>query len=266
MVSHILFVVDGTRGTGVAIERAPDRPMFVRPLGSWGGIANHYVAPYLASDPKNQFVRDHTSTLARQSRIDELLHDHDGQFDPNVMLSVLRDRNGPGDRAVPLGNRGTLDAWIATHSVIADATAHILWVSDGPHALGRYERFDLDQLLSDEYQPGSNVEPSVLPMDSAFESGLYAHWVEARALLANARDRLSHGNPSAALVLLRRAEQRIAPEHDMDELLARAQTLTALHRRDEAIAAWRAYLLAAPSSPSEVRDAREALRTMGVSQ
>ena len=78
----------------------------------------------LASDPKNLAVRAHTSTLARQTRVDELTAEDDGRFDPNTMLAVLRDRRGAGDHDEPLGHRGTIDAWIATHSVIADATCN----------------------------------------------------------------------------------------------------------------------------------------------
>ena len=33
---------------------------------------------------------------------------------------------------------------------MADATARVLWVSAGPHTLGRYERFDLRRLLAEE--------------------------------------------------------------------------------------------------------------------
>jgi hypothetical protein len=228
-----------------------------------GGVSNHYAASYLASDPKNLAVRDHTSSIARQDRVDELVAENDHRFDPTVMLAVLRDRRGAGDRPEPLGHRGTLDAGIATHSVIADATARVLWVSSGPHTLGPYERFDLRALLADEYTPGESVQSDVLPADPAFANGLYAHWTAARADIEQASRRLDRHDPSAALALLDRADARIAPEHDMDALHLRARALTDLHRTADAIAAWRSYLEARPSSPAETRGAREALRQLG---
>lgn len=263
MVSHLLFIVDGDRGQGVVIERAPDRPVFVRPLGSIGGVSNHYEAPWLASDPHNLAVRDHTSTLARQDRVDELATENDGRFDPARMLAVLRDRRGPGDASEPLGHRGTLDAWIATHSVIADATARVLWVSAGPHTLGQYERFDLTRLLSDEYQPGDDVDTGVLPADPAFQNGLYARWTRARVDVDAASVRFGRHDARGALVLLERAEARIAPERDMDAMSLRARVLTALGRRTDAAEAWRAYLGNSPASPSEARAATAALRAVG---
>jgi hypothetical protein len=262
MVSHMLIVVDGERGEGVVIERAPGRTPYVHRLGSMAGVANHYASPALASDPKNVAVRENTSTLARQSRLDELVHEHDGAFDPSAMLSVLRDRRGPGDAHEPIANRGTIDAWIATHSVIADATARVLWVSDGPHTLGRYQRFDLRTMLSDEYRPGNDVDPSVLPEDPALDDGLYARWTRARRLIDEASERLGHHDPSGALERLDRALAEL-PEGDMDAFRSRARALTALHRRDDAIAAWQRFLSASPASPVEVTEARNALATLG---
>jgi len=48
---------------------------------------------------------------------------------------------------LPMGNRGTIDAVIATHAVVMDGTARVLWVSEGPHLMGRFIRFDLAKLL-----------------------------------------------------------------------------------------------------------------------
>src|SRR5262249_45997833 len=109
MVSHMLFVVDGDRGEGAVLERAPGRAMAVRRLGSVGGVSNHNGRPALAADPRNADVRYHTSTVARQSRLDEVLAAGDGRFDTDAMLAAVRDRRGPGGEALPLGNRAALD-------------------------------------------------------------------------------------------------------------------------------------------------------------
>jgi hypothetical protein len=137
-----------------------------------------------------------------------------------------------------------------------------LWVSDGPHTLGRYERFDLRRLLTDEYQPGDDVDPSVLPEDPALDDGLYTRWTSARALIDQATSRLGHHDPSGALDRVDRA-LRSLPEGDMDALRIRARALTALDRRADAIAAWQRFLAASPASPAEVGEARNALTTLG---
>ena len=227
MVSHMLIVVDGDHGTGAVIERAPEREPYVHMLGNMAGISNHYTSPVLAADPKNQSVREHTSTLAREERLQELVHEFDGRFDPLVMQQVLRDRRGPGDVTEPLGHRGTLDAWIATHSVVADATARVLWVSDSPHALGRYERFDLRRLLADDYQPSDDVDGAVLPPDAALSNGAsILRWLSARALIDVATVRLGHHDAAGALAAVDRALEEL-PERDMDALRVRARALSA---------------------------------------
>ena len=64
---------------------------------------------------------------------------------PRTVLELLRGKRGVGGVELGLGNRNSLDALIATHSVVADATTLILWVGEGPHLLGKFRAFDLQQ-------------------------------------------------------------------------------------------------------------------------
>jgi len=54
---------------------------------------------------------------------------------------------------LPLGDRRAIDARIATHGVVMDATARVMWVSEGPHLSGRFIRFDIGRLLDAGYDP-----------------------------------------------------------------------------------------------------------------
>ena len=58
--------------------------------------------------------------------------------------------------------RKGLDAIIATHSVVVDATTLKLWVGAGPHCLGRYVGFDLRRELlgEDHLAPELDVRPT----------------------------------------------------------------------------------------------------------
>ena len=51
-------------------------------------------------------------------------------------------------------------ALIATHGVVMDTTARVLWVSESPHLLGRFVGFDLRRALSPGYDP---AQPGELP-------------------------------------------------------------------------------------------------------
>ncbi|HEX3771004.1 MAG TPA: C45 family peptidase, partial [Polyangiaceae bacterium] len=144
MVSHIVFVAD-REGNFAVVERAPGEPAFVRDAKSHGTMAvtNHFEGP-LAADPKNARVRESTSTLARRARIDQLLAGvTPHSVTPAMALEMLRDHHCVGDDACPLGDRRAIDAFIATHGIVADATDRVLWVSAGPHLRGRFVKLDL---------------------------------------------------------------------------------------------------------------------------
>jgi isopenicillin-N N-acyltransferase-like protein len=73
-------------------------------------------------------------------------------------IAILRDKRGPGDVVLPPGDRRAIDALIATHGVVMDTTARVIWVSEGPHMQGRFIRFDIGRLLSAGYDPRSENE------------------------------------------------------------------------------------------------------------
>jgi isopenicillin-N N-acyltransferase-like protein len=95
------------------------------------------------------------------------------------VVSLLRDKRGKGNVDLPLGHRSAIDALIATHSVVMDLTGRELWVSEGPHAAGRYLRFDLARLLDPGFRP-SLPEPLVaISADELLADGRYQRWLDA---------------------------------------------------------------------------------------
>jgi isopenicillin-N N-acyltransferase-like protein len=141
-------------------------------------LTNHLEGP-LAKDPANLRVEATTSTWPRRKRLDELLANLPPGATVQDAVRVLRDKLGPGGERLPLGDRRTLDALIATHGVVMDATAKALWVSEGPHLTGRFVRFDLARLLAPEYPPGSDTTVETVPADPIADSGEYDAWVRS---------------------------------------------------------------------------------------
>jgi hypothetical protein len=154
MVSHIVVVVDAL-GHAAAVERIPDRRAHVRALGSRAVVTNHLEGP-AAADPKNEHVRQNTSTLARRARGDELLKGASGPVTEEDAVRFLRDRKGAGGRPLPLGDRRAIDALIATHGVVVNTRERMLWVSRSPHLLGSFVAFELNELLRRDYEPGKD--------------------------------------------------------------------------------------------------------------
>jgi len=176
MVSHILMVTDA-HGHAAVVERAPGEPAMLRELNDPDRVAltNHFESS-LKDDPRDRTVRETTSTLARRSRLDEML----GAIGPgggNVdrMVSMLRDHRCAADLAgaCELGDRRTIDALIATHGIVADATDRVLWVSKGPHLSGRFVRFDLRTIFAEGHDPSRDSEPETLPEDPILHDGRY---------------------------------------------------------------------------------------------
>jgi hypothetical protein len=156
MVSHIVMLADRAGDTAV-VERAPGEIPFVRRAKNKLPLTNHFEGP-LADDPANRLVERSTSTLERRARLDELLARLRPGADVEDAIAILRDKRGSGDVPLPAGDRRAIDAGIATHGVVIDTTARVIWVSEGPHLQGRFIRFDVGRLLAPGYDPRSENE------------------------------------------------------------------------------------------------------------
>jgi isopenicillin-N N-acyltransferase like protein len=182
MVSHLVFVGDAA-GHFAVVERAPGVTAHVRGTFARPGVAsvtNHFEGP-LANDPRDSQVRATTTTLARRTRIDELLAAVPaGGGSVGLALGLLRDHGCSGAACQP-GDRRAIDAFIATHGVVADLTARALWVSEGPRLSGRFVKLDPAVLVRrpDGMPPALPDEAlETLPEDAALHDGRY---VEGRA-------------------------------------------------------------------------------------
>jgi isopenicillin-N N-acyltransferase-like protein len=164
MVSHIVFVADAS-GHFAVVERAPGVPAFVRETRTGPlAVTNHFEGP-LAADPRNLRVRESTTTLARRERIDELIASSPAKATPSSMLGMLRDHECFGDPSCKLGDRRAIDALIATHGIVADATDDVLWVSAGPRLSGKFVRLNLRSMLAAGYDPTAAEATETLPED-----------------------------------------------------------------------------------------------------
>lgn len=174
MVSHILFVADAS-GNVAVIERAPgEEPFIRRPDGDEVGLTNHFEGPF-RTDQRNLDIEKKTSTHARRTRIDELLAS-DAPIGVDTAVAMLRDKRGSGGGEIALGNRAAVDALIATHAVVMETTHKSLWVSEGPHLMGRFVRFDLEALFAPGFSPEAGDALETMPEDPLYRDGTYEGW------------------------------------------------------------------------------------------
>jgi isopenicillin-N N-acyltransferase like protein len=254
MASHILLLADGKTGESAVVERAPGRALGIVRDATTTVLANHYRTPALAADPKDARIRELTTTLARDARMHELVARNRGHIDPRTAAAILRDRAGVGDAPLPLGNRNALDAVVSTHSVVADLTTRTLWVSEGPHTLGRYLRIDLPARLREGERAARGEAGDDIPADPALDDGTWARLTLGARLRKEAHVAAGADRFAAAVDLYRRATL-LRPD---DHLAWRGLADAAEQAGDDttAHAAWERVLALSPEGPAAASEAR----------
>lgn len=225
-VSDSYLVADGETGEAVVVEKSPARTEVRRIENDLLLQANHFECGGFADDEGNREYQRIGTSVQRRRRLTELVHRQRGALDVPTAVAILRDHRGVGDKRLALGNRSAVNPMIATHSVVADVTAGVLWVSRGPHQLGAYDAYTIVDF-------GTVVAPPI-PEDPVLTSGRYAELKQARDLIEylpneeNLRRalKLNPGDPTALHLL--------------------AQVLEEAGRKDEALEYYRAALAAEP--------------------
>jgi hypothetical protein len=196
LVSDVFLVGDGKAMTAAVVEKSPTR-FSVRRGKDTLAATNHFLAQDFAKDGENDRLRRYLTSGYRLRRLTELLQGQRG-LDPRRAQELLRDRKGVGGVELGLGHRNAIDALIATHSVVIDATALTLYVSEAPHTLGRFRAFDLRHLLRGESESEAAALAD-LPEDPLLDQDGYADLNRARELMGDARALVAGGERSRAV-------------------------------------------------------------------
>ncbi len=249
-VSEGLLVVDGKSGEGAVFEVTPDQ-VNVLHFGRDGeqaiALSNHFRTPDLVDDVANQRRMAEGTSVARLARMEELTAKEAGPIDLARAVALLRDRGGVRGRTLPDGHESAINADIASHGVVIDATARTLTVSMSPNLSGGFVRFSLDALLAGDLE-GEQV---AAPDDP--DRTLRVH--EARRLR-----RLAAGvGPSAAEPLLRSALALDPGAPDL--LIALGEARLAQGDPAGARTALEAAIAAPPARAKELRHAQDLLET-----
>ncbi|MCE9634210.1 MAG: C45 family peptidase [Planctomycetes bacterium] len=253
----IVLVAESETGRSAAVETDPDRTVVVPQTGDTLVVANSLRATEWRDDAVVRATQRAGSGPVRQRRMEELVSAAAGRIDAPRAAAMLRDRAGLGGADVGTGNRSSIAALNAAHAVVYDAAAGVLHVSKAPRGTGEFVAYDIASFLRGVRPNGpANVRvpgPSIAP---SIDNGAAARVDEARLLLRSAEAARADGDADGALTMARRADELTAsiPE----ALLAVAEALVALGRRDEARAA-AARGLARQPVPGPERDRLTAL-------
>jgi tetratricopeptide (TPR) repeat protein len=227
------------------VTRGEDEPVV------WA--TDHMLRESFEGDLQNDWVRRYTSSGYRYDRIGELLG-AGPEVDPARALAVLRDRRGTGSAELGLGNPNALENFHIAQAVVVDATAMVLWVGEGPSALGKFRAFDLSRLLGREDAPAVALDD--LPADPLLYSEEYRDWLEATRAIAHAKQLLARGYPERALVSAQIAHALAPDVGELHRLLGDIER--ELGHGDDAIVHYRRYLELVPGRR------REQIRVEGI--
>lgn len=195
--SGAVLVGDGRQRRAVVVELSRDKEER-KPRGEDQAIVwatDHMQREHFERDAQNDRIRRFTSSGYRYERLGELLSA--APIDPARAVAILRDRRGRGNEELGLGNRNAIDNLHLTHAVVLDATAMVMWIGEGPSALGRFRAIDLRHALT--RQPGRPAPLDDFPADRLYRSEEYGDYREALEALAHARALLGRGLATQAL-------------------------------------------------------------------
>ncbi len=198
-VSENVLVVDGDAGEAAVFEVGPDGLARV-PVDERLAVANHFVHPSWSDDQANAHQRDETTSGPRRARMAELVAEQ--PIDMARAVQILSDRRAVGGGELPRGHRHALNADIATHGVVFDATARTLWVSRYPNLEGGWVSYDLERALDGDLSPRLAMPPGQ---------------PEAALAVREGRRLLKQAAAEGSEATLRQAT-RLMPGHPMIEL------------------------------------------------
>jgi hypothetical protein len=250
----------GSQAQALVVEAMPHGQVGIRKgLPLWA--TDHFASAPYEKDAENDRIRRLTPSGARAKRLEELVGGGAARGKTEVVrvLQVLRDRRGPGDKALPLGHVSAVDPLGLGHAVVIDLTARRLWAVSPPGRLGAAHAFDLTAELGGGQGPAVAEDPeaaavAILPGDSVIIDPDYARLLQARRELAAAQRWLERGHQGRATDCVTRA-QALCPELPGPYRLLGD---LAQRRGDHATAEkhWRKYLSLEPGD----RDRAEAIR------
>lgn len=199
MSPAVMLIADGKAQNAVVVEVSPYKTAVRRSAAGILAATNHFVDTKFRADASNDWNKRYTPSATRYKRLRQLLTRFAGRMDARTAAMVMRTRTGVDDVPLGLGNRNALDPLTATHGVVVDLRDMVMWISRGPHLLGKLEPLDLAALLADKPTASQGL-PEPIAADPLLGSARlkrydlaraqvrHARWLARRHHLATARD------------------------------------------------------------------------------
>jgi len=185
------FMIGSKQDGKVAIiEKTPEATTLYEPRGNSITCSNHFQGSEWSNDSLNVQNLRSSPTGQRQERLTELIQPRQ-HISPTDLAIVLRNRLGPNDRDMGMGNEKALNQFVAHHSVIFQPDKGIMWVSAFPYQLGAYVAYDLNQVFAQEVGLKQKVDITssdlTIPADSFLYSEEYQQLLYSKTMTEKIR-------------------------------------------------------------------------------
>jgi hypothetical protein len=179
-VSESLLIGSAIDGKSAIIEKSPRKYDIVYPTQNFIVCANHFQGEAFKNDEINIRNIEGSDSYSRFLRATELIK-NDSVIDVEEAISILRNRNGVGNRELGMGNPMAINQLISHHAVVFKPKQLIAWVSAAPYQIGKFEAYDLNKIFSmkrEEALSGKEIYTPELavPADSFLFSDRYASY------------------------------------------------------------------------------------------
>ena len=250
-VSTIWLVGSRADGKFIVVEKTPAVTNVREPEGDSIVCPNHFETPGLKDSQRNLDYMDQATSVSREARLQELIRQFHGAISPAEAADILRDRKLPGGVFAGNGQRGSLNAFIATHATVMDLTAGIFWAASPPNQLGKFVAFDVNDFSHE-------LPELTLPADPVLASGEYERTREAQKCLVAGQRALKNHDAQAGLDFAKKAEM-LNPGFYQNSLL-QGRALLTLGRRGEARTALERALAEQPAFLKEKKQIEDLLK------
>ena len=116
--------------------------------------SNHFQSETYLDDKRNLKWIEESHSGYRFARMKELISEAAPESNNNLTIdvptavSILRNKEGLGDKKIGYGNEKALNQLLAHHGIVFKPEEKQLWVSSNPYQLGEFVSYDLDEIFS----------------------------------------------------------------------------------------------------------------------
>lgn len=185
------FMIGSKQDGKVAIiEKTSEATTLYWPTGNAITCSNHFQGQEWSGDSLNVQNLRTSPTGQRQKRLVELIQPATA-VTPQDLAFVLRNRFGPQDQDLGMGNEKALNQFVAHHSVIFQPEKGKMWVSAFPYQLGAYVAYDLNEVFAKRRGLKQNVDITsadhTIPADSFLYSKDYQRLLYSKSMTEKIR-------------------------------------------------------------------------------